>query len=289
MTGLAIASIAPGCLSELPVLDDPCIEWPDPGLFRVKIDEPSEPLRKPYVYVPKSKGPRDLVILLHGGGMSGPKFEEVTGFEDLADRDGLVVVYPNGLGWPVRSWNAGERYGDDGNHDDVAFLDDVISDVYPKVCGGRVLVAGFSNGSMMAQRWACQGKVPLDGVGASSGPLLYDSCEGDPLPIRYYHGKQDPVVPIDGGSARGLDYPSIDESMAVWRTRNRCSDDPPVVTVDGDTTCSEWKCEASTVQCVIDGWPHQWPGGIHATATDANATGAIWDWFATAAPVPAGD
>ena len=287
-----IAALGPamlaGCLPLLPDLADPCVAWDDPGLYRVKIEQPDDRNRKPYVFVPSAEGPRDIVVLLHGGGMSGPKMEEATGFEDLAERDGFVLVYPNGLGWPIRVWNSGQT-GKGDDHDDVAFLDRLIAQVSPAVCGNRVLATGFSNGSMMAQRWACEGKRPPDGVSGSGGPLLLDHCEGDPVPLRYYHGTDDPVVRYDGGPVRGFTIPPVEEAMAVWKENNHCADTDGEPTRRGDTTCVQFNCEVSTVQCTVEGWRHQWPGGIHSQRTEANATGAIWSWFDNQVPHPTDD
>ncbi|MEQ1564370.1 MAG: hypothetical protein ABMA64_01945 [Myxococcota bacterium] len=267
---------AAGCLSDLPDLSDPCAPWPDPGMFRVSIDEPNEPNRRPYVYVPGTEGPREVVVLLHGGGMSGPKIAEVTGYQTKAEQEGFVLVYPNGLGWPIRHWNAGPGFGDT---DDVKFLDDLLAEILPKVCGDRVLATGFSNGAMMAHRWACETEGFVDVVGVSSGPLLLDQCDGPPMPMRHYHGVLDPIVPIEGGEGHGEVYPGVEEMAAVWRKRNLCADGEPEFREDGDTTCASWDCAAPTEVCLIDGWRHMWPGGIHAAETEADATDALWDFF----------
>ena len=122
--GLAVVLLA-GCgISDLPSLADPCAPFPDPGLYRTHVERPDSRERDPYVYVPGSTGPRDLVVLLHGAGMNAPDMADVSGFLPLADRDGFVLVYPNGLGWPLRDWNAGEAY--DNGVDDVAFLDTLV-------------------------------------------------------------------------------------------------------------------------------------------------------------------
>lgn len=276
-----------GCLPQLPDLAEPCGAWPDPGLFRVKIDEPSSPLRKPYVYVPTTaEGPRDLVFLLHGAGGTGPLMEETTEFQKLADKEGFVLVYPNGLGWPTRTWNSGPGFDDD--HDDVQFLDDLLADVSQKVCGGRNFVTGFSNGAMMTHRWACQGKSLLNAIAPVSGTLLVSDCDGGAVPVKHYHGTDDKVVPPEGGEGtvlRGVSFTSVDDTMAIWRKINDCSDAEPTVTTNGDTTCTEWDCAVPTEVCLIEGWDHHWPGGIHSPATDANATGEIWDWFDAVSPI----
>lgn len=272
-----------GCIPELPTLEDPCAPWPDPGLYRVVMEPSDSRTRKPYVYVPNSAGPREVVVLLHGTGMSGPKMTEATGFLQLADQEGFVLVYPNGLGWPLRDWNVGAGY-DDG-HDDVAFLDDLVAEVAPKVCGDRVLGTGFSNGAMMVQRWGCQG-ANVDAIAPDAGPLLVGGCrDGRPMPVKYYHGTADEVVPVDGGVAglRGVDLPSAQETIEVWKERNACVGEGTVVT-NGDTTCTSWDCAAPTELCLVEGWGHQWPGGVNAGRTDAGATIAIWEWFAAQEP-----
>lgn len=275
---IPVLGLLAGCIPELPDLEDPCAAWPEPGLYRAILDPADSRTRKPYVYVPNSTGPRQVVVLLHGSAMSGPKMTEATGFLQLADQEGFVLVYPNGLGWPLRDWNAGPDY--DNGTDDVDFLDALIDEVSPKVCGDRVLGTGFSNGAMMVQRWGCQGQK-VDAIAPSSGPLLIGGCaQGEPMPIRYYHGTADDVVPVDGGGngIRGVDFPSAQETIDIWKQRNRCTGEP-TVTTNGDTTCSSWACDAPTELCLVEGWGHKWPGGVNSGQTNAGATQAIWEWF----------
>src|SRR5512143_2615791 len=52
---------------------------------------------------------RPLVLVLHGTGSSAQRMPGQTGFDDAADRRGLIVAYPDGTGrWPVaRTWHTG--------------------------------------------------------------------------------------------------------------------------------------------------------------------------------------
>ena len=276
--GLAWISVG-GCLPWLPDVADPCASWQAPGWYRIEVPRSDSHDRRPHVYVPQAEGPRDVVVLLHGAGMSGSKMDDVANFVKGADQHGFVLVTPDGLGWPLRDWNAGPAFED--GRDDVAFLEALVGQLAPRVCGDAVLATGFSNGAMMAHRWGCEGRQ-IDAIAPVSGPMMVDACDGDPLPVRHYHGTDDPVVPAEGGegtSLRDVVFRSADQSMATWRERNQCSDEAPEVTVTGDTSCSRWDCAVPTELCLIEGWGHRWPGGIHATQTDANATQAIWDWF----------
>ncbi len=70
-----------------------------------------------------------LVLLLHGGGGTGEGMEKLTlgGFNRLADREGFVVVYPDGI---EKHWNDGrglEAYrAHRENIDDVGFVSALI-------------------------------------------------------------------------------------------------------------------------------------------------------------------
>ncbi|MFT4622540.1 MAG: polyhydroxybutyrate depolymerase [Myxococcota bacterium] len=272
------------CIPELPMVDDPCAVWAEPGLYHVVVEVEGEPKRRPLVYVPGSAGPRDIVVGLHGGGGAGREFASTTRFAELAEREGFVLVVPDGLGFFRNSWNAGGGCcGESGGReiDDVAFLDATSALLHERVCGGKVLAAGFSAGSMMAHRWGCQGRE-VDAVLASSGPLMVspDSCRTPPLPVRHYHGEADQRVPYDGGYGDQAqnDFRSADATMEHWRVRNRCSTDSPRRDVDGDTTCLSWQCEVATTLCSIDGYGHAWPGGENQGAS-SDATFDGWAWF----------
>src|SRR5687768_12767725 len=69
--------------------------------------------------------PRPLVIAMHGGGSDMHAMRELTGLDELADRDDTLVVYPNGV---LTTWNAGSCcvFARMLGIDDVAFLDELI-------------------------------------------------------------------------------------------------------------------------------------------------------------------
>src|SRR5262245_12813252 len=78
------------------------------------------------VYVPQRlHEPVPLIFVLHGGGGSGANMELMTrqGFNRAADRDGAIVVYPDGVG---RNWNDGRTgvrsKAMEENVDDVGFF-----------------------------------------------------------------------------------------------------------------------------------------------------------------------
>jgi polyhydroxybutyrate depolymerase len=60
--------------------------------------------------------PIPLVLAFHGGGGQGSGMVGLTGFDEVADRDGFAVAYPDGIG---RHWADFRELSD---RDDVAFV-----------------------------------------------------------------------------------------------------------------------------------------------------------------------
>jgi polyhydroxybutyrate depolymerase len=83
-----------------------------------------------------------LVLVLHGVGGNADNAEKITGFIDMARKEGLIVVYPEGTDRcnnKLLTWNAGHccGYAMKNRGDDVGFLNaliDKLTESYPKVC-----------------------------------------------------------------------------------------------------------------------------------------------------------
>lgn len=264
LVGVAVGvGLLAACLPELPEVDDPCGTWPAPGLYKLPVPGYD---RAPTVYVPGSPGPRGAVVMLHGAGGTGDVVRaDITEFQRAAEREGFVAMFPNGSGTPAGYyWNAGTccGLGQVVQADDVGFLDAAAVELRERVCVERVVATGHSNGSMMALRWSCEGEQ-VDAVLAASGPLLSGSCDGEPAPVVYVHGTDDPIVPLEGGeggSGIGTSFPDAREAFEAVLTRNQCSGEP-AVTKQGVATCSTWDCPVETRFCTLQDWRHRWPGG----------------------------
>lgn len=263
--GLGGLLVLTACTPELPVVDDPCATWPEPGLYKMTMDGFD---RMPYIYVPATQGPRSAVVMMHGaGGTADKMMHGTTRLLDMAEAGEFVAVFPTGSGTPTTlSWNAGNCCGPAKlvQAADVAFLDAISDNLRQRVCVDHVVAAGHSNGAMMAIRWACEGHG-ADAVFSSSGATLVDTCaDGTPIPITFAHGADDPRVPLDGGTGtadqKGFVWPSHQDTIAPFLTRNGCGPDP-VVTQEGQATCSTWDCDVPTRACVIGDWGHEWAGG----------------------------
>jgi len=87
-------------------------------------------VHRPPSYNPGKSWP--VVLVFHGGGGSGEQMARMTGFNKLSDKEGFIVVYPNGTGlWQNRflTWNAGNccAYAYENHIDDVGFVRALIA------------------------------------------------------------------------------------------------------------------------------------------------------------------
>ncbi len=172
------------------------------------------------VYVPRKVArPAPVLLVLHGTGGSAQRMRSDTAwaFELIADREGMLVVYPQGF---ERQWHDCRRVSTGSAPqrpvDDVGFLRAVVSRLAgDPALGGRqidadeVFAAGFSNGGHMAFRLALEAPDFVAGIAAIAASLPADAnfaCQpsGTAVPVMVIDGTEDPVSPYDGGEIWSL-------------------------------------------------------------------------------------
>ncbi len=158
------------------------------------------------VQVPEQRGPRPLLIVLHGFGQVARQF--ITVFEPLAKK-GILVAAPQGAhqfythlkkGQVGFSWLT--RYERDQSVVDfVGYMKQFYKLLQERfeVDSQRVFILGFSQGVSMAYRTWAHGALPVRGVIACGGDLppdIVEKLEGlHPIQILLVHGRQDEDVP----------------------------------------------------------------------------------------------
>lgn len=238
--------------------------------------------------------PAPLVLVLHGGFGSGAQAQRSYGWDAVADREGFVVAYPDGL---ARAWNSGGgccgTSARDGV-DDVAFLTAVVADVSAgtPVDPARVFAAGMSNGAMMAQRLACETDV-LAAVGAVAGTIAPEApCAPPGRPsVVLVNGTTDTRVLYDGGTSRvgtaTVHATAAPQVAQLWRDLDRCG--APTTTAEGPVVTSTATCPAgrSVSLVTIEGYGHEWPSPNGSQTpygetvyTGWDATAQLWAFFA---------
>lgn len=236
--------------------------------------------REYLLHVPSASdsAPLPLVLALHGYTMSAGEHEQITGFSDLADREGFAVVYPEGIG-DTPGWNAGSCCAyEQPPRDDMAFMASLIERVGEQLCLDltRVYSTGFSNGGMMTYRLACEMSKRIAAVASVSGSIVIplESCRpSHPMPLMHTHGTDDPLVPYAGGSGPAWltpvgetppDFPAVRQEVEAFVSRNACSGSAQNTFQNGDASCETYSGCASGADvtiCTITGGGHAWPGG----------------------------
>jgi polyhydroxybutyrate depolymerase len=225
------------------------------------------------VHLPTGHQPRTpapLVVLLHGGVGTGAQMEGSSLFSPIADREGVVAVYPDGLS---RAWNAGGCCGPPAEQklDDVGFIAALLDHLEAELCldRRRIYATGMSNGAMMAHRLGCDLSDRITAIAPVAGTNMTAACAPRrPLPVLHIHGTADKHVPWTGGMGcgiAGVPYTGVPDSIAGWVTRNGCTPAAPALYLEqGDGRCErQASCPAGAdvILCTIAGGGHSWPGG----------------------------
>lgn len=255
-----------------------------------------------------------LVIVLHGGGGTGEDQVKLTkgGLNTLADKEGFIVVYPDGFDKHWNDGRSGEETGyrtQEENIDDVGFISSLISyfikelNIDPK----RVYVTGMSNGAMMSYRLACELTEKIAAVAPVAGNMpqnLSLTCSPSiPISVLAINGVNDPIMPWEGGDITGTfgvnkqgKVLSVSETVMFWVNHNYCSPqpltsyEPDKDPQDGTRVYKEVYdgCEDGTeaILYAIEGGGHAWPGGLQypeivvgKASQDIDANEVIWNFF----------
>ncbi len=231
-------------------------------------------LREYRVYLPRRlASPAPLVMVFHGYTGNAARTEQEFGWNELADSEGFVVAYPEGLN---EGFNAGGCCGasSETGVDDVgatlAILDDLGAAV--PLDPRRLYVTGFSNGGAMAYRLACE-TDRFAAFGPVAGGLVVDCDDARPTSILHIHGLADSIVPFAGDA--GVWRLPIADAVAGWRARDDCA--RASVTTNGPTRLEASACASGREVSLltVGGLGHAWP--TRADGLDATAT--LWAFF----------
>ncbi len=258
------------------------------------------------LYQPPSRDktkPVPLVLILHGHGGRGAGMVQLTGFNGLADRNGFVVVYPDGID---ETWNDG-HFSDPKvlGVDDVGFIRTLIDGLSAtlNIDAKRVYVGGFSNGAVMSHRLGCELSDKIAAIASVSGPMgegIVSHCPPKhSISVIAFHGTADPTAPFNGGVTQLGTAPSAFETIGKWAEFEGCATKPEIANepdVDpNDGTRVQRRAyggcrnNVSVILYVIENGGHAWPGNPRApansrdgkTSQDINASQMIWDFFAS--------
>jgi polyhydroxybutyrate depolymerase len=130
----------------------------------------------------------------------------------------------------------------------------------------------------MSSLLACRLSDRIAAIAPVSGEEFLEPCKGRPVPIVAFHGREDPILPYQGGglnatriadtnywkgnAPNGLPAPlGIDESMRRWARHNGCDPTYREARVAPHVIRRTWNgCDAATVLYVVENGGHAWPG-----------------------------
>jgi len=143
-------------------------------------------------------GAMPLLVAVHGGGGRG-SFPEMSLFAELADQEGLIVVYPQSN---QQDGNEGEwqlNTQPDSRHD-LDFIEALIDKVSADhaIDPTRVYATGYSLGSMFVYELACHLGSRFAAIASHAGtmPVTTHDCPAEtPVALMHLHGVNDTIIP----------------------------------------------------------------------------------------------
>ena len=216
-----------------------------------------------------------LVLSFHGLHSNAAQQETLSAFSSLADQEGFIVVYPDGLD---AKWHFVDRNGVD-----VEFVDEILADVNRHVAidARRMYATGISNGAQMVWRLVCDRPTLFAAVGFVAGGYP-GVCSGPRPPAILFHGTDDRLLPYDG---RGKVLMPVRDFVRVWVSYDdHPSPDPgAIIFQQGDAIGEQWtEGNRVVILYTLSGKGHSWPGSTmpdSITSQDIDATTTMWTFF----------
>jgi polyhydroxybutyrate depolymerase len=219
--------------------------------------------------------PVPLLFDFHGFGHSAAGLWRVSGFHELAARDGFITVYPDGLpvhllGREAPGW---EIFTTAGNRD-LALTATLLDRLEADYCidEARVFATGFSNGAFFTHLLGCTMADRFAAIAPVSGGLITTPCApARGVPVLIHHGRRDALIEVQRGR----------NARDAWIEKDQCNEPSEKTAREGMRTPREEQasngCEwhhhcrdgAEVEYCEDDG-EHRWP---------VEATERIWNFF----------
>ncbi|MBK9924120.1 MAG: hypothetical protein IPP66_02410 [Anaerolineales bacterium] len=223
--------------------------------------------------------PVPVVFVFHGYSDDAPTIQTMTGFDETADKEGFIVVYPEGVAF---SWNAGGCCGSavDRKIDEQAFVRKMLSDLGTiiEVDLKRIYATGFSNGGMLSYRLACEMPDVFAAVGPVAGVLTFSPCEPqETVSLIHIHALDDTIVPF--ARATFPNFPSTEADITNWARLNECAEPAKTEKLLNNilthTTYNSCKNESAVELYTFETGKHTWPSKYVWDASQV-----LWDFFA---------
>lgn len=252
-----------------------------------------------------------LLFVLHGSTGSGDEIREQMAyqFDQLADKEGFVVVYPTGY---FNHWNdcrgSASYEANKEDVDDIAFLkaiENYLSDTLDISFAYR-FATGHSNGGHFCFKLALEAPDWIDAIAPISANLPIEEnldCyqKNQFVPMVLINGTDDSINPYNGGlvtilgdSSRGTVL-ATEKTIAYWTNLGGCEFTPKITSIQDFNPKDDSKIEVQDWLCgtipkvrlykVLNGGhtipttKHKFPRIMGKTNQDMDAPVEIWNFF----------
>lgn len=253
--------------------------------------------REYIIFQPKVIKQNVILIGLHGRGGTGEELMWKTEFNQLAEKEGFLIVYPFGLN---KAWVDGRKLPDeDSRADDEKFLLTLKEKLQKEFGIRKFFLFGYSNGGFMTQKMAFKYPDSFSGYASVVSTIsenLSKEKPKQPVPVLFINGTEDPIVPYKGGMIQGNrgNVLAAEDTVKHWVKWNKCSVKPDAEIINQQTdgvkvfshTYTNCKSGKPVRFLKLEGAGHGWPGkleeekpGFGKFTSEINANEEIWKFF----------
>ena len=242
--------------------------------------------REYLLYVPASYSAAEaapVMFTFHGGAMTSMDMLMLADMRPLAEADGSLLAYPQGLPGKDGSyiWNSEGPYSN--GVDEMGFFEAMIDDIALDFAldQERVYACGYSNGGNLVWDLACILGHRVAAVASVAGNMFewtYDACSpGSETAVLTIHGTADSTYnQYDGLPPYTISLPQTNDN---WVQVNGAETTPSVEQVGNSTEHFTWAEGAacfSVEHYKVNGGGHDWFGAFGSSDFDSNEV--IWEF-----------
>ena len=256
------------------------------------------------IYVPKNiKENAPLVVAIHGYTSSAKTLMGYSGINQIADKEGFLVAYPQGTKDSRDNYffNVGYEFHSDSKVNDVNFIREIVLNLTKdyKLNSKRVFATGMSNGGDMSYLLACTSSDLFTAVAPVAGVMMKDTLENcnpeKKIPIFEIHGTKDSISKFEGdmnNEDKWGAYYDLPSTIEFWVNKHALNEKETIQlenknTEDGTTITFEryWSDESQQEVWfyIVNDGNHTWPGmtGLFSRTAnqDINSAEEIWKFF----------
>jgi len=186
------------------------------------------------VHLPKNYNankPAPLMFAIHGIGIDAAGTQQFSGFDQLGEDEGYIVVYPNSYdGFWSDGCNC--QYVEQIGIDDVKFIDFLLEKMKKQynIDTTRVYAWGWSQGGILVNQLACRRAEVFAAfasyVGTMRLPVASACYPKKPVNIVMFNGTDDKDVNWEGLPNTEFAFLAIPDLFKKWAGLSNCSGEP---------------------------------------------------------------